>query len=60
MANSDFQINSGKECSTCNGLYGEVPWLPLENNIFLFGLQVRMARDFSRKNILKSTENQKG
>ena len=42
------------------GLYGEVPWLPLENNIFLFRLQVRMGRDFARKNILKSTENQKG
>ena len=24
----------GEECSSYNGLYGKVPWLPLEKNIF--------------------------
>ena len=46
-------------CSSYNGLYGEV-WLPLEKDIFLFRLQVRMGGDFSSRSILKSTENQKG
>ena len=26
----------GGGCSTYNGLYGEVPWLPLERNILFF------------------------
>ena len=60
MADSDLQIIGGAgACSAYNGLYGEVR-LPLEKNIFLFRLQVRMGRDFSSRSILKSTENQKG
>ena len=60
MADLDLQISREGWGGGEGRLYGEVPWLPLEKNIFLFRLQVRMGRDFARKNILKSTENQKG
>ena len=56
MADSDLEIikgGGGGGCSTYNGLYVEVPWFPLEKNIFLFRLQVRMGRDFSSRSILK-------
>ena len=40
MADSDLQIIKGAGgCSTHNGLYREVPWLPLENNFFCSGFR---------------------
>ena len=37
VEDSDLQISRGwGGCSTYNGLYGEVPWLPLERNILFF------------------------